>query len=90
LRGIRVGYILPLLYFPSIFSDESGGITMPQAVITVEQEWARALARFVTNQLPQAVSQVPDIQLNSDQVAVLQRAFENTLVTNMGCEVTTP
>jgi hypothetical protein len=63
---------------------------MPQAVIAVEQEWARALARFVTNQLPQAVSQVPDIQLNSDQIAVLQRAFENTLVTNMGCEVTAP
>jgi hypothetical protein len=63
---------------------------MPQAVITVEQEWARALARFVSNQLPQAVTQVPDIQLNADQVAVLQRAFENTLVTNMGCEVTTP
>ena len=63
---------------------------MPQAVITVEQEWARALTRFVANQLPQAVSQVGDIQLNADQVAVLQRAFENTLITNMGCEVTTP
>jgi len=63
---------------------------MPQAVIPVEQEWARALARFVANQLPQAVRQVTDIQLNSDQIAVLQSAFENTLVTNMGCEVTTP
>ena len=63
---------------------------MPQAVIAVEQEWARALARFVTNQLPQAISQVSDIQLNADQIAVLQRAFENTLVTNMGCEVTAP
>ncbi|HKV92095.1 MAG TPA: hypothetical protein VJW20_06065 [Candidatus Angelobacter sp.] len=63
---------------------------MPQAVIPVEQEWARALARFVTNQLPQAVRQVPDIQLNADQIAVLQSAFENTLVTNMGCEVTAP
>lgn len=63
---------------------------MPQAVITVEQEWARALARFVANQLPQAVRQVSDIQLNSDQIAVLQSAFENTLITNMGCEVTTP
>ena len=61
-----------------------------QNVIPVEQEWARALARFVSNQLPQAVSQVGDIQLNADQVAVLQRAFENTLVTNMGCEITTP
>lgn len=63
---------------------------MPQAVIPVEQEWARALARFVANQLPQAVRQVSDIQLNSDQIAVLQSAFENTLITNMGCEVTTP
>jgi len=63
---------------------------MPQAVIPVEQEWARALARFVSNQLPQAVRQLPDFPLNSDQVAVLQNAFENTLVTNMGCEVTTP
>ena len=61
-----------------------------QDVIPVEQEWARALARFVANQLPEAVRQVGDIQLNADQVAVLQRAFENTLVTNMGCEVTTP
>jgi len=61
-----------------------------QNVIPVEQECARALARFVANQLPQAVSQVGDIQLNADQVAVLQRAFENTLVTNMGCEITTP
>ena len=61
-----------------------------QNIIPVEQEWARALARFVSNQLPQAVSQVGDIQLNSDQIAVLQRAFENTLITNMGCEVTTP
>ena len=63
---------------------------MPQGTITAEREWARALARFVTNQLPQAVSQVPDIQLNADQIAVLQRAFENTLVTNMGCEVIAP
>ena len=30
---------------------------------------------------------VGNIELNADQVAVLQRAFENTLVTNMGCEV---
>ena len=63
---------------------------MPQAVIPVEQEWARALARFVANQIPQAVSQVTDVQLNADQIAVLQRAFENTLLTNMGCVVTTP
>jgi hypothetical protein len=63
---------------------------MLQDVIPVEQEWARALARFVANQLPQAVSQVNAIQLNADQVDVLRRAFENTLLTNMGCEVTTP
>ena len=63
---------------------------MLQDVVPIEQEWARALARFVTNQLPQAVRQVPDIQLNADQIAVLQSAFENTLITNMGCEVTAP
>ena len=63
---------------------------MFQDVIPVEQEWARALARFVANQIPEAVRQVNDIQLNADQVAVLQRAFENTLITNMGCEVTAP
>ena len=89
LNTVKGVYTLAL-YFLRFFRDEPGGTTMPQAVITVEQEWARALARFVANQLPQAVSQVSDIQLNSDQVAVLQRAFENTLITNMGCEVTTP
>jgi hypothetical protein len=62
---------------------------MLQDVIPVEQEWARALARFVANQIPQAVSQVDDIQLTADQVDVLRRAFENTLLTNMGCAVTT-
>ena len=76
--------------FPLDFQMNLEDHPMLQDVIPVEQEWARALARFVTNQLPQAVSQVSDIQLTSDQVAVLQRAFENTLVTNMGCEVTTP
>jgi hypothetical protein len=80
----------PVLYFLRFSKDEPGGTPMLQNVIPVEQEWARALARFVANQLPQAVSQVGDIQLNSDQIAVLQRAFENTLITNMGCEVTTP
>ena len=62
------------IYSPPVFSDflMNWRNDMPQAVITVEQEWARALARFVANQLPQAVSQVRDIQLNADQVAVLQ------------------
>ena len=76
----------PVLYFLRFFKDAPGGTTMPQDVIPVEQEWARALARFVANQIPQAVRQVSDIQLNADQVDVLRRAFENTLVTNMGCE----
>jgi hypothetical protein len=84
---IQIGYILPSCVFRLLMNWRNG---MLQDVIPVEQEWARALARFVANQLPQAVSQVSDIQLNSDQIAVLQRAFENTLVTNMGCEVTTP
>ena len=78
------------LHFLRFSRDEPGGTPMPQDVIPVEQEWARALARFVANQIPQAVRQVNDIQLTSDQVDVLRRAFENTLLTNMGCEVTTP
>ena len=83
-----VGYILPSCVFRLFLMNWRKD--MLQNVIPVEQEWARALARFVANQLPQAVSQVNDIQLNVDQIAVLQRAFENTLITNMGCEVTTP
>ena len=61
---------------------------MPQAVITVEKEWGRALARFVANQLPQAISEVRDIQLTLDQVDELRKVFENTLINNMGCDVT--
>ena len=65
-----------------------GGVAAtPQNAVISEREWARVLARHMANQLPQAVSQVNGIQLNADQVAVLQRAFENTLVTNMGCDV---
>jgi hypothetical protein len=82
----RFGYILPSCVFRLLMNWRND----MQDVIPVEQEWARALARFVANQLPEAVRQVGDIQLNADQVAVLQRAFENTLVTNMGCEVATP
>lgn len=60
---------------------------MPQAVIIAEREWARVLARHVANQLPEAISRVRDIQLSQDQVEVLRKVFENTLVVNMGCEV---
>ena len=60
---------------------------MPQAVIIAEREWARVLARHVANQLPEAISRVRDIQLTEDQVEVLRKVFENTLVVNMGCEV---
>ena len=57
--------------------------------VVAEQEWARVLSRVIVNQLPQAVALVPDIKLTSTQVLELQRAFENTLITNMGCTVTT-
>jgi hypothetical protein len=60
---------------------------MPQAVITAEREWARVLARHIANQLPQAIHQVRDLQLNREQIDELRKAFENTLVNNMGCEV---
>lgn len=51
-----------------------------------EREWARTLARHVANQLPEAARQLPDLGLSRDQVQQLKRAFENILITNMGCE----
>jgi hypothetical protein len=56
------------------------------APVVAEREWARALARHVANQLPEAVRQVPDLRLTDEQVDTLRRVFQNTLVTNMGCE----
>ena len=58
---------------------------MPQGTIAAEREWARALARHVANQLPEALRQVRDVKLSDIQIAEIQRAFENTLVVNMGC-----
>jgi hypothetical protein len=51
-----------------------------------EREWARALARRVAEQLPEAIRQVPGLSLSEEQVQELRRAYENTLITNMGCE----
>jgi hypothetical protein len=59
---------------------------MPQGTFLVEREWARTLARHVANQLPEALHQTPNIRLTGDQVEELRRAFENILITNMGCE----
>jgi hypothetical protein len=59
---------------------------MPQGTFVTEREWARALARHVANQLPEAIRQVRDLQLTPLQVEELRKAFENTLITNMGCE----
>ncbi len=59
---------------------------MPQAVITAEREWARVLARHIANQLPQAIHQVRDLQLSREQIDELRKAFENTLISNIGCE----
>ena len=61
--------------------------TRPGPAIIAEREWARALARHVANQLPEAVRQLPELQLTEAQVEMLRRVFQNTLVTNMGCEV---
>jgi hypothetical protein len=63
---------------------------MPQGTFVAEREWARILARRVANQLPEAIRQLPDLQLTAAQVEELRAAFENTLVTNMGCEVSQP
>jgi hypothetical protein len=59
---------------------------MPQGTIVAEREWARALARHLANQLPEAVRQVPNLKLTPAQLEELKGAFEHTLVTNMGCE----
>jgi len=59
---------------------------MPQGTIPSEREWARTLARHVSNQLQEAARQIPDLPLTPDQLEQLRRAFENTLITNMGCE----
>ena len=59
---------------------------MPEATLPAEKEWARALARFVSNQLPEALREVPQIRLTPVQIDELRRVFENTLITNMGCE----
>ena len=60
---------------------------MPQGTFVAEREWARALARHVANQLPEAIRHAPNIQLTPEQIQELRRVFENTLITNMGCEV---
>lgn len=60
----------------------------PMQTVITEKEWARALAKAVVNQLPQALAQVRDVQLTSAQILEIQTAFENTLVNDMGC--TTP
>jgi hypothetical protein len=59
---------------------------MPQGTFVAEREWARALARHVANQLPEAIRQLPDLPLTPVQIQQLRKVFENTLITNMGCE----
>ncbi|SRR6266853_1603949 len=66
-----------------------GAAAISQTAFVAEREWARVLARHVANQLQEAVRTVPELQLTQAQVTELRRAFENTLVTNMGCEVPT-
>ena len=71
---------------PALAAPQAGAATRPAAVLA-EREWARALARHMANQLPEAVRQLPELQLTEAQVETLRRVFQNTLVTNMGCEV---
>jgi hypothetical protein len=67
-----------------------GGVAaMPQNAIVSEREWARVLARHMANQLHEAARTVPELGLTQVQVVQLKRAFENTLVDNMGCDVPT-
>ena len=62
---------------------------MGQAALVSEREWARVLARHIANQLQEAARTVPELGLTQPQVVALRQAFENTLVTNMGCDVPT-
>ena len=62
------------------------GAALPQGAFVAEREWARTLARHVSNQLQEAATQVPNLGLSADQLEQLRKAFENTLVANMGCE----
>src|SRR5215469_9927588 len=67
-----------------------GGVAaMPQNAVISEREWARVLARHMANQLQEAARTVPELGLSDAQVVELRQAFENTLVTNMGCDVPT-
>ena len=67
-----------------------GGVpAMPQNAVISEREWARVLARHMANQLQEAARTVPELGLTQPQVVALRQAFENTLVTNMGCDVPT-
>ena len=68
----------------------AGTAAMPQNAVISEREWARVLARHMANQLQEAARTVPELGLTQPQVVALRRAFENTLVTNMGCEVDQP
>ena len=43
----------------------------------------------MANQLQEAARTVPELGLTQPQVVALRQAFENTLVTNMGCDVNT-
>ena len=56
-----------------------------QTTFVGEGAWARALARLIADQLPNALVQLPDIQLTDTQVAELRETYKNTLITNMGC-----
>jgi len=66
-----------------------GATAMPQNAVISEREWARVLARHVANQLQEAVRTVPELGLTQAQVIELRQAYENTLVTNMGCAAPT-
>ena len=64
-----------------------GATAMPQNAVISEREWARVLARHMANQLQEAARTVPELGLTQAQVIELRRAYENTLVANMGCDV---
>lgn len=88
IRGaLVVGGVSALAGAAAAVPASASTATAPPQTIITEKEWARALARVIIDQFPVALAQVRDVQLTSDQILEIQKAYENTLVNTMGCSV---
>src|SRR5260370_17022945 len=51
--------------------------------VVAEREWARALARHIANQLPEAVRQLPDLRFTQQHLKHLPKPLHHTFATTM-------